>query len=115
MAQATTTNAPYAIYTVPKSGGTPAVITGLSARSANFYDLKISATHIYWVEYISPTYRVFAAPLSGGTPIELDSDVGTGSSVRLAVDPTHVYWNTYLASGKIRRAPHGGNRRASPT
>ena len=115
MAQATATNAPYAIYTVPKTGGTPAVITGLSARSANFYDLKISATHIYWVEYISPTYRVFAAPLSGGTPIELDSDVGTGSSVRLAVDATHVYWNTYLPSGKIppctARRQHGERHR----
>jgi hypothetical protein len=99
----------YGIYTVPKTGGTPAVITGLSGRSSSFYDLAISATHIYWVEYISPTYRVFGSPLAGGTPVELDSDVGNGGEVRIATDTTHAYWNTYFASGKIRRVAHGGS------
>jgi hypothetical protein len=107
MAQTTTG---YAIYAVPKAGGTPAPITGLTNPqvTSNMYDLAISATHVYWVDYISPTYRVFSAPLSGGTPVELDGDVGTGSNIRLVTDATHVYWNTYFASGKIRRATHGG-------
>jgi hypothetical protein len=98
----------YAIHTVSKSGGTPAAITGLSGRSASFYDLAVSAAHIYWVEYTGSQYRVFAAPLAGGTPVELDADVGNGTNIRLVVDSTHVYWNTYFASAKIRRAPHGG-------
>ncbi len=107
-AQAASPNNPYAIYTVPKSGGTPTVITGLGGRAANVYDFKISATRIYWVEYVSPSYRVFAAPIGGGTPVELDSDVG-GQYARLAVDSTHVYWNSYFASGKIRRAAHNSD------
>jgi hypothetical protein len=108
MAQAAAPNAPYAIYTVPKAGGTPAVITGLSARSSSFYDLAISATHIYWVEYTASSYKVFGAPLSGGTPVELDADVGNGGQVRIITDANYAYWNTYFAAGKIRRVPHGG-------
>ena len=93
----------YAVYALPRSGGTPTKIadTGTVVGAFTAAALAVDATRVYWVQFATdPTQAggtVMAAPLGGGAAVELASvsnpDVPSGG---IAVDGTSVYWTTTL-------------------
>lgn len=70
-------------------------------------DLVIDAASAYWIDGSgSNLVSLMKAPLSGGTPTVLASDIGQADE--LAVDDTSIYWGT-RTDGAIHRASLDGS------
>ncbi len=92
------------ISTLPKSGGTPTVLTS-EAHSPSA--LAVDDTSIYWTEDVSDGGgRVVSMPLGGGTPLTLAS--GQNGPRGMTINATYVYWTTTLSNALSRVPLNGG-------
>ncbi len=91
------------VYSLPKSGGTPKLLTTFQSGSAPV-QIVLDGTTIYALSF----YALYKFPKAGGTPVTLasvsgassDRYLGSGSELSLAVDESNVYW-TYFGHGQI--------------
>jgi hypothetical protein len=87
------------IRRMPKTGGTPVVVT-----SASTWRLAVDESFVYWTDGFSGSggFSVNKVPKNGGPTTELVA--GDGAYVSLAVDERCVYWAN-LYGGEIGRVP----------
>jgi hypothetical protein len=96
----------YAIYkgSLSNPSAIPAGISGLTNRGP-IYDMLITGSQIFWLEYTSGKYQIFTSSLTSPAPVLLDADVGYHAEVHFATYGSYVYWNRELLSGAIKRVP----------
>lgn len=110
----TDNNGKYRLLTAAKtlgSASSASVLAGLDGRNT-IGALAVAGSFVFWSEGSS----VYAGPLGGGTPIQIDSTLGTSgyNNMAFAVDAGYLYWNTANgSSSRIRRLPISGTTVAS--
>jgi hypothetical protein len=82
------------------SRGTP---PALISNIPNVWAVAVDAANVYFTCYGEGVGGIFQAPITGGTPITLDTSAGYA----IAVDATSVYW-VADGDGTVMKAPIGG-------
>jgi hypothetical protein len=101
----------YGFFTAAKMPGTSAqAITGLTGtppmfQSGSVGGFVVASSRLFYASYNSTDveHQLLTAPAGGGAPTTLDDTIGSYNSVGVVSDGTYVYWNTYVADGRIRR------------
>ncbi len=96
-----------AIFSVPKSGGTPLMIASKQARPSS---IAVDETHVYWTNEGRASAgeeegggAVMSVPKAGGTPTTLVDDLPLADAI--ALDADGVVWQDHYT---IRRIPKAG-------